>query len=144
MSPLLAEPRFAAVRARTTDLGFLELDEMPALMKRHDVFLCPSRYDGWGMVVPEALAAGMPVIATDEMGSVLDIGAGHDSLKVCRAGEREDLARNVEWFIENVGLLPQLGRAATSISESYDAPVGAARFAELVHRALYDRGSTPA
>jgi len=33
----------------------------------------PSRYDGWGMVVPEALAAGVPVIATDRVGAARDL-----------------------------------------------------------------------
>ena len=35
--------------------------------------LCvPSRYDGWGMVVPEGLASGLPVIATDRMGAAFE------------------------------------------------------------------------
>lgn len=33
----------------------------------------PSRYDGWGVVVPEALTAGVPVLATDTTGAALDL-----------------------------------------------------------------------
>ena len=37
-------------------------------------FLCaPSRYDGWGMIVPEALAAGMPVISSDRTGAAREL-----------------------------------------------------------------------
>jgi glycosyltransferase involved in cell wall biosynthesis len=37
-----------------------------------DVLCVPSRYDGWGLVVPEGLASGLPVIATDRMGAALE------------------------------------------------------------------------
>jgi glycosyltransferase involved in cell wall biosynthesis len=35
--------------------------------KEADVLLYPSRYSGWGLVVPEALAAGLPVISTRQV-----------------------------------------------------------------------------
>jgi glycosyltransferase involved in cell wall biosynthesis len=31
-------------------LGFKEIDEIPSVMAENDVLICPSRYDGWGMV----------------------------------------------------------------------------------------------
>lgn len=33
----------------------------------------PSLYDGWGMVVPEALVAGVPVVATNRVGAARDL-----------------------------------------------------------------------
>lgn len=33
----------------------------------------PSRYDGWGVVVPEALTAGVPVIASNATGAAIDL-----------------------------------------------------------------------
>lgn len=35
-------------------------------------FVFPTRWDGWGMVIPEALAAGLPVISTDQAMSAHD------------------------------------------------------------------------
>ncbi|MBK6328498.1 MAG: glycosyltransferase [Chloroflexi bacterium] len=37
----------------------------PGLYKRGDVYVYPSRLDGIGLSVPEALASGLPVITTD-------------------------------------------------------------------------------
>lgn len=57
---------------RVEFLGFRDWQELPAEYARADVLCVPSRYDGWGLVVPEGLAAGLPVIATDRMGAALE------------------------------------------------------------------------
>lgn len=43
--------------------------EIPATMAGHDVLVLPSRYDGWGAVVNEALSVGTPVICSDMCGA---------------------------------------------------------------------------
>jgi glycosyltransferase involved in cell wall biosynthesis len=53
-------------------VGFKHWDQLPELYTSADVLCVPSRYDGWGLVVPEGLAAGLPVIATDRMGAGLE------------------------------------------------------------------------
>jgi glycosyltransferase involved in cell wall biosynthesis len=60
------------VMARVEFAGFKDWDELPELYASADVLCVPSRYDGWGLVVPEGLAAGLPVIATDRMGAALE------------------------------------------------------------------------
>lgn len=39
--------------------------DIPELMKAADCLVLPSRWEGQGLVIPEALAVGLPVIATD-------------------------------------------------------------------------------
>lgn len=50
-------------------LGFVGPDALPLLYGQHDVFVAPSRHDGWAVVVCEAMAAGMPVIGTEATGA---------------------------------------------------------------------------
>ena len=45
--------------------------EMPALMKKSDVFVFPSLFEGSAVVTYEALAAGLPCVVTKEAGSVV-------------------------------------------------------------------------
>ncbi len=40
-----------------------------AVISEYDVLVLPSRYDGWGVVVNEALMAGVPVICSDQVGA---------------------------------------------------------------------------
>lgn len=50
-------------------LGPADWDDVPDIYRTADVLCAPSRYDGWGLIVPEALAAGLPVVASSSMGS---------------------------------------------------------------------------
>jgi glycosyltransferase involved in cell wall biosynthesis len=50
-------------------LGKLPIAEIPQKMADADCLVLPSRYDGWGAVVSEALIAGTPVICSDACGS---------------------------------------------------------------------------
>lgn len=57
---------------RVEFLGFKDWAELPNCYSGADILCVPSRYDGWGLVVPEGLAAGLPVIGTDRMGSAIE------------------------------------------------------------------------
>lgn len=60
------------VSNRVEFLGFKDWAELPACYAEADVLCVPSRYDGWGLVVPEGLAAGLPVIGTNQMGAAIE------------------------------------------------------------------------
>ncbi len=56
------------VAQRTLFLGQVSHAELPALLKASDIFIRPSRSEGMGNSFIEAMAAGIPVIATQEGG----------------------------------------------------------------------------
>lgn len=53
--------------------GFQPWHDLPKFYARGDVFCFPSRYDGWGLALVEALASGLPAIATDQTGAAIDL-----------------------------------------------------------------------
>jgi glycosyltransferase involved in cell wall biosynthesis len=55
--------RELALGDRVVYLGFA--DQLPALYAGSDAFVFPSRYEGFGLPVLEAMACGVPVIAAD-------------------------------------------------------------------------------
>src|SRR3989475_8252944 len=61
-----------AARAVTRQ-GFVAWQSLPQLYGKGDYLVLPSRYDGWGMVVAEAMASGLPVIGSTAAGAVLDL-----------------------------------------------------------------------
>ncbi len=50
--------------------GRISPPEIPAELARADVLLQASKYEPFGLTVAEALAAGVPVVATDEVGAI--------------------------------------------------------------------------
>ena len=61
------------VSDRVEFIGFRDWDDLPGEYQSADVLCVPSRYDGWGLVVPEGLASGLPVIGSDRTGAALEL-----------------------------------------------------------------------
>ena len=62
----------ARVESAVDFVGFVEWSDLAPQYATGHVLCVPSRYDGWGLVVPEGLASGLPVIATDRTGAALE------------------------------------------------------------------------
>ena len=58
---------------RVRFLGPLDRDAMLRAYAEADVFVLPSRSEPWGMVLNEAAAAGLPLVATEEVGAARDL-----------------------------------------------------------------------
>jgi len=60
------------------NLGMLSPDEIPRLFAASDVLVFPTLRDCWGMVVNEALAAGVPVLGSRYAGAAEELLGGED------------------------------------------------------------------
>lgn len=61
----LALARELGVEEHVHLLGYLPDDQLVNLYRSSDVFLFPTRYEGFGLPLLEAMAAGCPIITTD-------------------------------------------------------------------------------
>jgi glycosyltransferase involved in cell wall biosynthesis/peptidoglycan/xylan/chitin deacetylase (PgdA/CDA1 family) len=91
------------------------------------VFILPSRWDGWGMVVPEALAAGLPVISTDQVISAHEFIQHGENGFIISSDDPKALAEKMNWFMQNRGLIPLMGLAARKSMQDYRPELGAQR-----------------
>jgi glycosyltransferase involved in cell wall biosynthesis len=53
--------------------GFLQIDQLPIYYGLASCFVHPSRQDTWGLVVNEAMAAGLPVLVSKSSGCAQDL-----------------------------------------------------------------------
>ena len=67
--------RLAGERVRFE--GAKDRDEVVGYYRDADVFVPPSRSEPWGMVLNEAAAAGLPLVATEESGAAHDLVDGN-------------------------------------------------------------------
>lgn len=61
----------AGMAYNVTFHGRVQMEEVTALMQKHDLLVLPSRYDGWGAVVNEALMSGVYTVCSDRCGARL-------------------------------------------------------------------------
>ena len=101
--------------------GALPASEVPAELERSDALLQASRYEPFALTVAEALASGLPVIATSEVGA----GEGVDSsvLTVVAPGDVEAMADAIVAVLERARAEPdRIAATARSEAERLFAP----------------------
>lgn len=102
---------------------------------RADLFVLPSRYEGYGMVITEAVARGLPVVTTDggALADTLPAGAG---LQV-PAGDAAALSAALARLLDDPGERARLAAGArTARAELPDWPAAAAGLAAAVAQEL--------
>jgi glycosyltransferase involved in cell wall biosynthesis len=126
-----------AIRDRVEFVGFRDWRELPGEYARADVLCVPSRYDGWGLVVPEGLASGLPVIATDRMGAALEFVETGRNGWLIGAGDEEALFRVMrEAALLSSSELSELGGQARESVSTHTLQNGAARFVQCAQEAV--------
>lgn len=81
----------AGLQDRVRFLGFLEDDALRAAYISANLFVLPTRtHEGWGVVVQEALAAGLPMLVSDRVGSRHDL-INHDTGGTFKADDTNSL-----------------------------------------------------
>jgi glycosyltransferase involved in cell wall biosynthesis len=119
-SRLLALADELEVSSSITWHGTLDRDVALAHISRGDVLALPSRYDGWGVAVNEALMLGLAVVVSDAAGSAcLVTGSQHGM--VIKSGDEFALADAIRELANGVQVLrgerlPRLIDARSRIS----------------------------
>ncbi|HSE34181.1 MAG TPA: glycosyltransferase family 4 protein [Pyrinomonadaceae bacterium] len=131
------ETILAPVVDRVQFLGFKDWSELPQHYATADVLCVPSRYDGWGLVVPEGLASGLPVIATDQMGAALEFVETRRNGWLVQAGNQSALlgAMREAATISDEDLSLLSSNAQESVRE-HSLPAGARRFLQYASEAV--------
>jgi len=80
------------------------------LLAASDVFLSTSRYEGFGMAILEAMAAGIPVVATD-VGAVSELVEDGVTGWLAAPDDRQSLAILVSRLLEDPNTRTRLGLA---------------------------------
>lgn len=81
------------------------------LMRENDVLVFPSLFEGFGLVITEAMSQGMPVITTDRTAGPDFINHGQNGWLI-EAGSIPQLRQAIEELLYNPGLIMNAGKEA--------------------------------
>lgn len=96
-------------------LGFRNQTELPALYDLCDVFVLPSEFEPWGLVVNEVMNAAKPVIVSDLVGAAPDLVKPGCNGEVFRTGDVRDLQQKLRTWLTDATLRERGGAASLDL-----------------------------
>jgi glycosyltransferase involved in cell wall biosynthesis len=92
-------------------------DKLREYYRAADVFVFPSYFEGFGLVVLEAMACGLTILATEAT-------AGPDVLtdqsgRIIPTGDEDALVESLRWFSKNRDCLPAMKASARARAKTY-------------------------
>jgi glycosyltransferase involved in cell wall biosynthesis len=119
-------PDRVALETLARDLGVADSVEMPGVssapgrwIEEADAFVLSSRFEGWGLVLGEAMAAGLPCVSFDcSFGPADMITDGKDGLLI-EEGNIEAMAEALSRLMAGDAIRAHLGKNAASAADRF-------------------------
>ena len=142
LEPELRAQADALIPGRVHWKGRLSMEAVPQELAKADCLVLPSRHDGWGAVVSEALMVGTPAVCSDACGSseaVLASGVGG----VFLSGDVQALATLLAQMAEQGRVTSEQRRELADWAAALGARAGA-RYLLSILEHVEGRGGCPA
>lgn len=122
------------LESRMKLISGVSYEELPAFYQMASVFVYPSRFEGFGIPLLEALNCGIPVIGAT--GSCLEEAGGPGSVYVDPDDEK-GLARYIDLILGDEKMRTGMIREGKEYAERFEAPVLAARLLEVYRKTIH-------
>ena len=98
--------------------GRIPFTEVIRTFPEYDILIFPSFFEGFGLVIPEAMAGGLPVITTTATCGPDIIENGTDGF-IVEPGDADSLKSSIEYFMQHPELIKQFGMRARKKAEQF-------------------------
>jgi glycogen(starch) synthase len=117
-------------RDRITTSGFVPHHRVPSVLSALDVLVLPSVYEEMGSVLVEAMASGLPVVAT-RVGGIPEVVVDGQTGLLVPPADVAALAEAIDQLVGDPDRRRRMGEAARTRSEQYSWTILADRVAAL-------------
>jgi len=104
---------------RVRFLGFLNQSQLPAAYRAADLFVLPSLFEPFGLVVNEAMLCGLPVAVSDRVGAKFDLVRPDENGYVFPAGDVDALAAVLRQILLDPEKRARMGAVAQRRMETW-------------------------
>jgi len=98
--------------------GFKQKNDLPPFMEQTDCFLFQTGCDIWGLVLNEAMAAGLPCIVSPNAGAARDLVFDTKNVLILDFGSHKIAASRINELLNDEVLLQKMGYSANEFIES--------------------------
>ena len=103
-------------------VGFQNQSRMPVLYRLGDVLVLPSKAETWGLVLNEAMACGLAVIASDKVGAAQDLIQRGRNGEVFPSGDCGALTAVLNQVLADPVRLQEMGRQSLGMIQDWSIP----------------------
>jgi glycosyltransferase involved in cell wall biosynthesis len=100
--------------------GFINQSALPRIYAAADVFVLPSSNEPWGFIINEVMCAAVPVVVSDDCGSVPDLVHDGDNGRLMRAGDPVSLADALADILGDPARCARMGARSREIVSGWD------------------------
>ena len=112
--------------------GKVPYRDIPKLLDECDCLVFPSFFEGFGQVILEAMAAGLPVITTEATAGPDIIEHGKDGYLI-KSGDKSDLCNLIKLLAGDRARCYEMGKAATEKAKSFSWEAYGDRWKEILN-----------
>lgn len=116
--------------------GFQAPEDLPHFFNQADLFVLPSRYDGWGVVVNQALGAGLPIICSDAVGAAKDLVEPGVNGAIVATGDAIALFEVLAFYARQPHEIQAASQASLLKAKDWSPQAGAKRWLEVLTQAV--------
>jgi glycosyltransferase involved in cell wall biosynthesis len=116
--------------------GFHQIDTLSAYYGLASAFVLPSLSEPWGLVVNEAMAAGLPVLVSHHCGCVPELVRPGLNGYVCDPYDIDGLARLMGVMSSETAMANKMGEASRRIVGSYTPEIWAETLVDCIERTM--------
>ncbi len=113
-----------------------EVSDISSLMKRADVFFMPSSREGFGIAAVEAMASGLPVVASSLPGIGDVVGRDQHCGILVDPGSPPEMAEALRCLLENDMLSWRMGSTALKRADTFSIEITTDKYLELYENIL--------
>lgn len=122
----------ASIKAKVDFLGARPRDECIRLMSECDVLVLPSRFDGWGAVVNEAMEVGLAIVVSDQVGSRRPLVQPGENGLIFDSGNVDSLSNALQVILSDNMILQSMREQSAKRIRMYRPANAAAALEQLL------------
>lgn len=104
--------------------------------RKASIFVLSSRYEGWGLVMIEAMSQGCATIACDYHGRQSEAITDGENGIICKVNDVVDLVGKIDLLISDKNLMEIIQKAAPNFLDKYQEKIVAQRIEDIIKEHL--------
>nr|WP_252869844.1 glycosyltransferase family 4 protein [Brucella pituitosa] len=132
--------RLESFREKVSFTSWVAPSDVPWLVSQHDVMVMPSRFEGFGLTLIEAMSQGCPAVVSKIAGVTDTIVTNGEDGFLFPVGDFRQAARHIDLLADNKQLRMEMAQAAVlKVAVAFNSDLAGQAYAGLLENLMQNR-----